>query len=150
MTAETKQHKIEINNTTISIFQGMIDALYEFLDVGEKVKTYERLAEELSAIAGKNVPWGWRYVQSVHKGTVEPSHKFVWALQARVVKLDDVPSILAASVPVEVRAAPNNNIGGSYVMGRAHLCANPQCNVRFVPNHPSRIYCPECSPSRKR
>ena len=124
----------------------MIGALFEELNTGQKVETYERIAQELSQLAGKKQPWGWRYIQSVHRGTVEPSHKMTWALQARVAALDDVPSILAAAVAVEVLAAPENKIGGSYVMSESRLCANPSCNIRFVPNHPSRIYCPVCSP----
>ncbi len=45
------------------------------------VKQYEKLALKLSKLVGKTPAWGWRYVQSVHHGTVEPSKRFLLAME---------------------------------------------------------------------
>lgn len=52
------------------------------LAVGGKVKAYEQIAAQLSVLAGlgEDHIWGWRYVASVHSGTVVPSRKFMRAL----------------------------------------------------------------------
>lgn len=48
------------------------------------VKKYNSISKILSRIA--NLPdghvWSWRYISSVHKGTMQPSKKFVQALKA--------------------------------------------------------------------
>lgn len=48
------------------------------------VKKYNSISKILSRIA--NLPdghvWSWRYISSIHKGTMQPSKKFVQALKA--------------------------------------------------------------------
>jgi hypothetical protein len=55
--------------------------LRAFTPKKDKVKTYQKLALELSKLVKKNPPWSWRYVQSVDHGTVEPSKKFMKAVR---------------------------------------------------------------------
>ena len=52
------------------------------LSTGGKVAAYTQVAAQLSVLAGlKNGhSWGWRYVASVHRGTMQPSKKFVRVL----------------------------------------------------------------------
>lgn len=52
------------------------------LSVGGKVQAYEQIAVQLSTLAGLHEDrlWGWRYVASVHSGTVVPSKRFIRAL----------------------------------------------------------------------
>ena len=45
------------------------------------VKFYKNLAGKLSNLVQKRPAWSWRYVQSVYHGTMEPSQKFVLALE---------------------------------------------------------------------
>jgi len=49
---------------------------------GKKVQAYEQIAAQLSALAGRNngSSWTWRYVSSFYAGTVEPSRRFLLAL----------------------------------------------------------------------
>ena len=128
------------------------DLIDELLTISGKkgIARYQEIVGELNKIARRTRkrPWQWRYLQSVHSGTLEPSHEFAWTMIALSASLDDVPPLLAASEPVEVLASPDSNIGGSFVMAGAILCAEETCFVRFVPNHPSRRYCPSCRPPR--
>ena len=49
---------------------------------GKKVETYEQIAAQLSSLGGRTNgdSWTWRYVASFHSGTVEPSRRFLLAL----------------------------------------------------------------------
>lgn len=59
-----------------------------------KVEAYIRLAKRLSHIAHRDAsPWTWRYLQSVQTGTVEPSQKFVCAVDELALRgLQDKPA----------------------------------------------------------
>jgi len=45
-----------------------------------KVEMYSKLASKLSKLVRKSPQWTWRYVQSIANGTVEPSAKFLLAI----------------------------------------------------------------------
>ena len=51
------------------------------LNVGGKVQAYEQIAQRLSDLAGldQDRAWSWRYIASIHSGTIEPSEKFIRA-----------------------------------------------------------------------
>jgi len=73
-----------MSETTKTTKKSKNDVLYilrAFLPKKGKVKYYQKRALELSKIVNKNPPWSWRYVQSVDHGTVEPSRKFIKAMQ---------------------------------------------------------------------
>jgi hypothetical protein len=48
----------------------------------KKVEKYKKLAIKLSKKANKIPSWSWRYIESIHRGTMEPSRKFLTALEA--------------------------------------------------------------------
>ena len=54
--------------------------LRSFSPKNGKVKMYKKLASKLSKLVRKSPQWTWRYVQSAHHGTVEPSTKFLLAV----------------------------------------------------------------------
>lgn len=110
---------------------------------------YEDMAGRLSKIAGKDPAWGWRYVQSVQAGTVEPSKKFAKAVETLAVTFDGIPVPFAKSSPVTVYAETGTIADGSLVMSASRRCANPTCTVTFVPNVPWRKLCPMCSPKKE-
>jgi len=106
------------------------------------------MAGRLSKIAGKDPAWGWRYVQSVASGTVEPSKKFSKAVETLAVTFDGVPVPFAKSSPVTVYAETGTVQDGALVMSGSRRCASPDCTVVFVPNVPWRKLCPMCSPQK--
>jgi len=58
------------------------------LSAGGKVQAYQDIADRLSRIAGLNGhSWSWRYVASVHSGSVAPGKKFVRVLELLVEEI---------------------------------------------------------------
>ena len=121
----------------------LLDAMIDYTDNQDR---YGDMAERLSRIAKKSPAWGWRYVQSVVSGTIEPSKKFSNAVQVLAVSIDGIPVPLAGASPVTVYAETGTIKEGSLVMNKSIRCANPSCTVEFVPNVPWRKFCPVCSP----
>jgi hypothetical protein len=108
------------------------------------------MARRLSQIAHKRPAWGWRYVQSVASGTVQPSRRFAAAVDVLAVSFDGVPVVAANAAPITVYAEAGTIREGALVMGRSVMCANPGCSTQFVPNVPWRRYCPVCNPIKER
>jgi len=123
----------------------LLDAILEYKSNKER---YGDLAGRLSKIANKEPAWGWRYVQSVVSGTVEPSKKFSNAVDVLAVSFDGIPVPFAKSSPVTVYAETGTIQEGAFVMLPSQVCANPACTVTFVPNVPWRKLCPVCSPKK--
>lgn len=78
-----KQHHVAAVRLDVERLKISLGQMVSRLSDGGKVQAYEHLAAQLSALAGLDEPhvWGWRYVASVHSGTVRPGKKFVRALQ---------------------------------------------------------------------
>ena len=57
--------------------------------VGGKVHAYEQIAAQLSQLAGmtNGHMWSWRYVASVCAGTMEPSRKFMRAVDLLLLNM---------------------------------------------------------------
>lgn len=119
------------------------------LNGGTKLAFWTEIAAKLNQADG-SASWTWRYPQGVLAGSIQPSPAFGRAVMAMVISLDDVPIELARAEQVSVLAEPGDIRPGSLVMGSSRTCARPGCVVVFVSNHPSRKYCPVCSPPRKR
>jgi hypothetical protein len=121
-----------------------LDALIAVFAKSGKVETYAELAEKLNAVAHTEKPWGWRYVQSVHKGTLghEPSHKFIRAVEVLVSDLDGFPAFIAETEPITVYARPGAIHPNAIVLSESKPCAEPTCTIHFVPRVPWQKYCP--------
>ena len=127
----------------------MVQELLDALGLEPNKATFERIAVELSALAGKSPPWSWRYVRSAHAGDYAPSKKMLNAVGAMLAELDGGSAELAAAVPVTCYVPPGQaaEFAGAYVMGSVRLCE--ECNKRFSPNVPWRRFCGECRPVQK-
>lgn len=123
------------------IIKGLLDALRPTMSEVGHVALYEEAAKRLSAIARKDPPWGWRYVQGVEKGTIEPSRALTRAALALGAEMDGVPTILANSETVKVYARPGAIRPGSVILGESKACARPGCPVNFVPRVPWQRFC---------
>jgi len=124
----------------------MLNELIKSLGLTPTKETFERLAADLSKLAGKSPPWSWRYIRSVHAGDYPASKKMVAAIGAALAIEDGGSGELAASVPITCYVSPDRavDLAGAYIMGSAKLCIG--CNKRFSPNVPWRRYCGECRP----
>lgn len=96
------------------------------------VEFYGLLATKLSGIVRKNDPWTWRYVYSVHTGSLAPSKLFIQAVQALGVAIDGAPPVVAWSEEVSIFAPPGLVRGGAIVLLGSKPCAGPGCNLMIV------------------
>lgn len=116
--------------------------LVTVFDKSSKVETYTALAEKLSAVAHKENPWSWRYVQSVHAGSVAPSEKFIRAVEILSSDLDGFPAFIAETEPITVYARNGAIHPNSIILSESKSCAEPTCTIHFVPRVPWQRYCP--------
>lgn len=135
--------------STTDTLRELLTLLDEILKHADHKDLYTDMATRLSKIAGKDPAWGWRYVQSVASGTVEPSKRFAKAVDALAVTMDGIPVQFAKSSPVTVYAETGTITEGSLVMAGSRRCATPSCTVMFVPNVPWRRHCPVCRPPKE-
>ena len=132
--------------STSDTLRELLTLLDEILKHADHKDLYTDMAARLSKIAKKDPAWGWRYVQSVAAGTVEPSKKFARAVDTLAVSMDGIPVPFAKSSPVTVYAETGTIQEGALVMAGSRRCATPSCTVMFVPNVPWRKHCPVCRP----
>lgn len=131
----------------------VFDALRASWGQNGEVAFYEDIARRLSQIAGKEKPWGWRYVQSVDHNTLghEPSKSFVQAVEILAASLDSgVPEFVMATEPTTVYARPGAIHPNSIVLAESKPCVEPTCTIHFVPRVPWQKYCPQHKDRRNR
>lgn len=115
-----------------------------------KVAVYEDLARRLSMIAAKENAWTWRYVQSVHMGSMQPSEKFARAVSVLAAEMDGLPAVVAETEPITVYARPGTVRANAIVIGESKACASPACTIHFIPRVPWQKYCPNCRDKKQR
>lgn len=125
---------------TQDILSDVFDALRPFSNSRGKVAFYEDVAIRLSTIANKTPAWGWRYVQGVEKGSVQPGRAFSHAITILAAGLDGVPAEIANTEIVKIHATPGNILSNSIVLGTSRSCLRPACPVYFVPLVPWQKY----------
>ena len=136
MTELTAKETISALDALVEYFGGIPD------DQEGRVKFWDMLALKLSRIAQKSPPWSWRYPHSVYHGSLEPSKKFVSAILALGMAIDEVPStMILYAVETRVYTRPGSVQDGSVVLGSSKPCKRPGCPVSIVPNVPWRDYC---------
>jgi hypothetical protein len=128
----------------VDIIQNNIGHLVSVFGESGTVAVYSDLARRLSSVARKFPAWSWRYVQSVHKGSVEPSEKFARAVELLTAESDGLPAFIAETEPIVVYARPGAVRANAVVIGESRACANPTCKIHFVPRVPWQKYCPNC------
>ena len=128
----------------------ILEHFSNFQQANAKVAFYSLIALKISKVINQNPPWTWRYVQMVHRGTLQPSKRFGRAVMALGAAIDEVPSLVIDTEAIQVYAKIGSVLPGSVVMARSKICANPGCRASFVPNVPWRRLCPACNPPTNR
>jgi hypothetical protein len=100
----------------------------------------EDVAQRLSQIAGKEKPWGWRYVHNFLSGAIEPGRDFRAAIIGLAAASDGTPLQLVQSHPVMVSALGSVR-PGALIYGDSRPCANPGCPVHFLPRVSNQTHC---------
>jgi hypothetical protein len=119
----------------------LVNALRPLIGQDGQVAVYDELARRLSALAQKEPPWGWRYIQGVTKGTIAPSAALGRAVMALGATLDGVPTVVANTQAVQVFAEAGRVRPGSIILAASKSCARPGCLVNFVPIVPVQRFC---------
>lgn len=139
---------------TMQTFQldpaAQLELILDALNLGRSMADLERLAVELSRVAGQKPPWTKKYVHSVLKGRLAPSPRFVAAVMTLGQVVDGVPPGVAGAELVQVYAPPGAVPAGAYIPANVKVlkCFRPECPVWFVRTHPAQKYHdPGCSPS---
>lgn len=124
-----------------------ISAVLEADEIKEpKTRHWRRIARLASSVHGKQ--WSWRYIQSVHSGTLEASTDLIQALVAVAAQIvDDRAALLVDTAEALVFVRPGQDVARAIMSpGDALECARPGCSIRFISNHPARKFCYVCSP----
>jgi len=123
-----------------------VQELFQAYQMEPSVASYTMMGDMIGVL-GRGSAYSWRYVQSAVAGTVKPGAGFRRGILKALAASDGAPKLLIRSTKghafFEDAEGPE-----SYVMGRAKRCS--ECNIKFVPNVPYRIKCPQCSPPRRR
>lgn len=101
----------------------------------------DKLAADLSQIAGRARPWTGKLLHSLLKGY--PGFKAnghlnnaLNILLHRLDGLDEVQTQAKEAIVLTLNRLPT----GTIVLGQARRCATPGCQVLFVPTHPRQKY----------
>jgi hypothetical protein len=105
------------------------------------ISNLDELALNLSELVQRDRPWTGKYLHSLIKEYpgFNANGRLTEALIALRSRLNDDDEILARAKRVSVLALngiPENAI----VLGKPRRCANPGCQVIFVPTHPRQKY----------
>lgn len=103
------------------------------------VENLEDAATRLSRIARKDPPWTWRYIHQALYGKVAVSKRLADAIMRLGAVFDDVPEDISACEDVLIKAKGNVR-PGALVLKDSRPCANPDCQIDFVPGHPLQRY----------
>ena len=125
-----------------SLLQSVFEGLYNYEPEPGKKTDVEDLADRLSRAIGKKKPWSYQYVNSILKGSLEPSRDFNRAVKIIAGSLDGQSPLQARLNPVPKMVYSVNGLrDGDIILGHTRRCKLESCGIRFVPNHPSREYC---------
>jgi hypothetical protein len=105
------------------------------------------LGKQLGKLTNRR-PFSYKYLHSVLHGSLEAGWPLNHAIEMAFLRQDGVSSLQATATEQQVYA--NEDISGMYVMGEIKTCAEADCFVQFVDNHPKRKYCPFCRPPERR
>lgn len=142
---QNRVRKYKMSAVDKTLVQNNLSQLVSILGNSGTMRIYTDLANRLSKVANKNgSPWTWRYVQSVHSGSVEPSKKFAHAVEVLAAEIDGMPAFISDTEAVTVHARPGTVRANSILLGLSKPCANPKCTVHFIGIVPWQKYCPRC------
>jgi len=114
-----------------------------------KKVAYENMATRLSWLRvlpnnNKTIKkWTWRYIQSVYRGTIQPSPALVQAIETLAAELDGTPAQYSNAKEIKLFADPARIQAGSLILGTSKECAKATCILTFVPTVPWGLYCPK-------
>ncbi len=138
----------------LEIPKSYIDPEIASLNLRELMKRYRmrptkkaltKLGARLSEIIGREEPYSYRYLHSIYRSNLETVGL---PICLAIEKALETYSSLADYSVIEVYSRPDQ--AGALVIGRVGPCANPDCGIKFLTDHPNRRFCKICHPPVRR
>jgi hypothetical protein len=129
----------------LKYYQPLNDVL-ETLQWERDKNSLESLGIALAKLVSRAQPFSYRYLRSVLYGNYQPGKPLKNAIDIAGAVLDGLPLTMAEAKKISVYAPPGLDAENAYLVMGARICANKKCFNRFIPNHPSRMYCYCCRP----
>lgn len=120
----------------------MIRALLNELGKDERRGDLIWLGKRLGELMDR-APFTYQYLHSVLHGNLKAGAPLVRAVKRALIVSDGTHPLMAKATEQTVMSIMH--IDGLFVLGKKKVCANPDCFIEFVDNHPRRKYCPFCS-----
>ena len=131
--------------STKYMLKSVMEALKPSCNSTGNVAFYTDIAIRLSSVVDRSKPWGWRYVQGVDVGTIQPGKEFIRAVQILGATMDGIPKDIANTEPVQIHAKPGTVKPNSIVLAESRPCSRAACPVYFIPVVPwQRFHSAKC------
>lgn len=122
-----------------------LSALIDALGSSTKKRDLTKIGVTLAAIAGRAQPYSYKYVHAVMSGKLKAGKAFRVAIDQWLESVDGRLKIGHAGYDLtEVYGREDHAY--AQVDGRIELCANSECGIRFLTDHPNRKFCKICHP----
>jgi hypothetical protein len=133
--------------------ESYIDPQIASLNLRELMKRYRmrptkkaltKLGERLAKINGRENAYSYRYLHSIYRANLEMvGLPICMAIEKALETYRD----LSEYPLIEVRGRPDQ--AGAHIDGRIAFCANPNCGIKFLTDHPNRRFCKICHPPKR-
>ncbi len=132
-----------------SVIRDGLSELFESWGIRPGPRAWKRAAEVLGRRA-RGEPYTHRYILSIWNsdGSYQAGEPFRRALLQELALLDGSHPVMILTSEVGGRSL-NPDTDGALFDSLVRLCRNPECLIRFVPNHPARHYCFVCRPPNR-
>jgi hypothetical protein len=118
------------------------------LETKFKKRLIIELGERLAATIGKEPAWDYKTLDNVIHNRKPPTDELLTAIRQYGAVVDGQNLLIAKSHLNEVYTLNGNVERGAFIFHKSKRCANPECQLPFVPNVPWRTHCQVCRPPR--
>lgn len=125
--------------TNRELLQQVYETLYSS---NVSLANLDQLASDLSKLAHRARPWTGKYLYNLLKGYpgFSFSPELIESLSILASRLDGVDEVQARAKEAPGVFSVSELPAGTVILGQARKCANPACQVVFVPTHPKQRY----------
>lgn len=106
------------------------------------------LGERLAKTIGKEPAWSYKTLDNMLHNRVRLTDEMLTAIERYGGVLDGQHLLITKAHLNQVYTLNGNVEPGAFVFHKSKRCANLECQLPFVPNHPRREKCFICSPYR--
>lgn len=140
-----KSLRFNLGEPALSTTSEQLSSLLSAVGSTAHKRDLSKIGKSLAAISGRSMPWGYKYVHSVLNGNIDAGRDFSAAVESWLGTIHSRQAIgLAGYYSIEVWGRAKHSM--AQVDGRIEFCANPECGIKFLTDHPTRRFCKICHP----